>query len=341
MRMLRFGIPFALVLAFSSSALAQVEISAAARRHFETGVALLQDPDGARYEEAYREFRSAYAASPSWKILGNVGICAMKLERDGEAINAFQKYLTEGKAEIPADERAQVERDLQTLKVGSSAVVLSGLAPGDTVIDRRVPLSGNAIVNSYDVPSSPFTLHLRAGRHSITVQRAGHADGTFQFDAASGGDVEHTFALVPSGAPAPAPVAPAPSNQPPTSDSGGGGSGRKIAAYSALGVGAVGTALGVVFALQYGSKSSDADDRYDECAASQACGPSDADAIRTLDDEASSAGTLSVVGFAVGAAGLGTGLVLLLTAPSEKTARREPHVTPFVGIGRVGLKGSF
>src|SRR6266481_4578482 len=57
-----------------------------ARTHFAAGVNLLRDPDGARYEEAYREFKAAYAASPSYKILGNLGLCAMKLERDGEAI---------------------------------------------------------------------------------------------------------------------------------------------------------------------------------------------------------------------------------------------------------------
>ena len=55
------------VLAISSAALAQkdVPISPEARTHFKTGVNLLQDPGGARYEEAYREFKAAYAASPS------------------------------------------------------------------------------------------------------------------------------------------------------------------------------------------------------------------------------------------------------------------------------------
>ncbi len=51
-----------------------------ARNHFNAGVNLIQDPDGPRYEEAYREFKAAYAAAPSWKILGNLGIAAMKLE---------------------------------------------------------------------------------------------------------------------------------------------------------------------------------------------------------------------------------------------------------------------
>ncbi|HYJ09195.1 MAG TPA: hypothetical protein VEX18_09295, partial [Polyangiaceae bacterium] len=71
-----------------TAAAADVPISDNARAHFNAGVSLLQDPDGARYEEAYREFQAAYADSPSWKICGNLGITAMKLERDGEAIDA-------------------------------------------------------------------------------------------------------------------------------------------------------------------------------------------------------------------------------------------------------------
>src|SRR5687767_2361394 len=77
----------ALCLSLASSARASSPISEEARLHFEAGVNLLQDPDGARFEEAYREFKTAYAATPSWKILGNLGICAMKLERDSEAID--------------------------------------------------------------------------------------------------------------------------------------------------------------------------------------------------------------------------------------------------------------
>src|SRR5579885_3303968 len=76
---------------------ADVPITEEARTHFAAGVALLQDPKAPRYEEAYREFKAAYAASPSYKILGNLGLCAMKLERDEEAIVAYEKYLKEGK----------------------------------------------------------------------------------------------------------------------------------------------------------------------------------------------------------------------------------------------------
>src|SRR4029079_4172431 len=107
------------LLSLSPRACAQeVQVSEAARQHFKTGVAYLTDPDGARYEDAYREFKTAYADSPSWKILGNLGITSMKLERDGEAVDAFEKYLAGGGANVDSSERAQMERDLMTTKAG-------------------------------------------------------------------------------------------------------------------------------------------------------------------------------------------------------------------------------
>ncbi len=51
---------------------------AEARRQFDAGVSLLDDPDGAKYEDAYRAFKRAYELSKSAKVLGNIGFCAMK-----------------------------------------------------------------------------------------------------------------------------------------------------------------------------------------------------------------------------------------------------------------------
>src|SRR6185369_5701183 len=129
----------------------EVQVSDNARQHFKTGVAYLTDPDGARYEEAYREFVTAYADSPSWKILGNLGISAMKLERDGEAVDAFGKYLAGGGAQIDPSERAQMERDLMTTKSGLVWVTVKVQPLGAALMDERQPLTGRAVTNRYDL----------------------------------------------------------------------------------------------------------------------------------------------------------------------------------------------
>lgn len=172
----------------------EVVITEKARTHFRAGVALLQDPDGARYAEAYREFKMAYAESPSWKIAGNLGISAMKLERDGEAIQAFEIYLRDGGDQLDPAEKAQFQRDLDTLKAGVTWVTLSSTPPGATVSDLRVPLAGRPTENRYEALKEPLRIGLRPGQHKITVELEGYESLTWSFEAA-GGEVSHVFEL--------------------------------------------------------------------------------------------------------------------------------------------------
>ncbi len=89
-----------------ASPTASAEAKEQARLHFTAGVNLLQDPEKPRYEEAYTEFRQAYNLVKAPSILGNIGLCAMKLERDAEAIDAYTRYLAEV-SELGATERSQ------------------------------------------------------------------------------------------------------------------------------------------------------------------------------------------------------------------------------------------
>ena len=107
-----------------------VTITPEARARFSAGVNLLKDPDGPRYEEAYREFKAAYASSPSYKILGNLGLCAMKLERDDEAIRRVREVPRAGEGPRILPEIAQVKTDLQTLKAGVVYVSVASDPPG-------------------------------------------------------------------------------------------------------------------------------------------------------------------------------------------------------------------
>src|SRR5688572_190036 len=204
-----------LILSVSAPALAaDVVINDEARAHFTAGVNLLQDPDGARYEEAYREFKAAYAASPSWKILGNLGISAMKLERDGEAIESYKKYLAEGGKQVEADERAQFQRDLSTLEAGVVRLTLESDPPGAIVEDERFPASGNAIRNSYSL-TGPAQIGVRAGRHRFVAKLAGRADAVWEIELSPKQQLSYTFNLPEPASTAPAtPAAPA-ANQPP------------------------------------------------------------------------------------------------------------------------------
>jgi hypothetical protein len=201
------GLVTATLFVGSMAHAADVPISDEARNHFKAGVSLLQDPDGERIEDAYREFKAAYEISHSPKILGNMGLCAMKLERDGEAIEAYSQYLREV-ADIEPDERAQITRDLQTLGVGVVRVSMKIKAPPGVKVlltDVRIPVRGERITNSYPVTGETVSLGIRSGRHVITVRAEGHLDEVWELDALAGSKESRDVVLKPKPVEAPPP----------------------------------------------------------------------------------------------------------------------------------------
>jgi hypothetical protein len=180
----------------SSGVATEVEITEKARRHFRAGVAFVEDPDGARYADAYREFQIAYEESPSWKILGNLGLAAMKLERDGEAIEALKTYLAEGGDEVDLSERAQFERDIEMLEASVTWVTVTASLPGGSLEDRRTPLAGAPRINVYDMKEESLKVGVHAGRHRLSLSLDGYEPMSWTFDAA-GGELSHHFELVP------------------------------------------------------------------------------------------------------------------------------------------------
>jgi hypothetical protein len=159
------------------------EQQAEAKAQFTAGVNLLDDPDGAKYEEAYRAFKRAYAITQSPKILGNIAFCAMHLERDGEAIDGYTTYLREV-PDISERERAQIQRDLTTLTatVGRAKIVVVEEPPSEgddssepkertfTLVDRRSQTRGAPIENVYTFQGKELSLRLRPGRHTFVVK---------------------------------------------------------------------------------------------------------------------------------------------------------------------------
>lgn len=324
-----------------------VQITEKARELFRTGVTLLQDPDGARYEEAYQQFKAAYAESPSWKILGNLGVTAMKLERDGEAIKAFQGYLEGGGKELSKAERAQFQSDLDTLSATTATVTILGLPPGTRVTDVRSPNAGADIKNYYEVPEGePLVLRVRPGAHRFTAQWGDQPAQTQELEASTRGAHEVKFETVQPEPVQPEPVlapAPAPAPAPQPADDGG-FLRSPLPAYISFGVGAVGIGLGVVFLMQRSSATSDADSKYDACLESLACVASDQRAMERLDERAATRGTLSAVSFGVGALGVGAGVALLLLnleTEGGPTTAAGVTVQPYASANELGLWGRF
>jgi PEGA domain len=109
---------------------------------------------------------------------------------------------------------------------------------------------------------------------------------------------------------------------------------RRAAAYVAFGLGGAGlVAGGVTGGLALRKRS----DLESECRA-ELCPSSSQKKISSYHMY----GTVSATGFAVGVAGLGAGLLLLLTEPKvEESASAGFSVHPLLGIGALGAEGSF
>ncbi len=175
---------------------------AEARRHFQAGVNLLDDPDGARYEEAYHAFHKAYDLSHSPKVLGNIGFCSLKLERDGEAIDAYTTYLRESK-DVDPRERAQIEKDIATLASTTATFKVVVKSPGEefVLVDTRIQTRGSPVVNSYPFKGAETSVRLRPGRHALKVKSNDAESTPFEVTIEPATQTTHDFTFPP---PAPA-----------------------------------------------------------------------------------------------------------------------------------------
>ncbi len=99
---------------------------------------------------------------------------------------------------------------------------------------------------------------------------------------------------------------------------------------------------GTIFMLSANGKQSDADDLCNSGKFGGRCDPAQRNEIAALDSDASSARTLSNVGFIVGGVGVAAGVtLLLLSGKPSKAARLQPTIEPWVGLGSAGVFGSF
>lgn len=331
---------------------AEVKVSDNASRRFGQGVRYLTSQDPGRYEKAYREFKAAYADSPSWKILGNLGIVAHELERDGEAIDAFKAYLERGGKELSADERKQVKEDLEVALAGHSTVIIETAPEGAWILDERLPETGVSIVNRYGPTKGELELRVRAGHHRVVAELNGYESGVWEFSDAPGESSRHRFELRSLRAAAEVPVEPTPVEAKPDVrvDAKSDNSALRATSYVAMGLGVVGAGIGTYFLLDGFDKRTQADDAFDDCGAQLPGCPSTAPLYsnaKAAENAESSAFTRSMVGYVAGGLFAATGVVLfIVSSPGSsdggpRPSEREAAITPWLSPRSVGVSGRF
>ena len=84
-----------------------------ARRSFALGVTLFEQGD---YQGALQAFNDAYAASPHFAVLYNIGQAQIARDKPLEAVATLSRYLREGQAQVPAERRRQVEEQIELIE---------------------------------------------------------------------------------------------------------------------------------------------------------------------------------------------------------------------------------
>jgi tetratricopeptide (TPR) repeat protein len=142
--------------------------------HFEKGVGFF---DEGNYSAALAEFLKSYELVPNWALLYNIGVCYSETGRTVEAYEHLKKYLEQGKDEIPAERRSEVEETVSKLKSKIGYLWVESSEPGaavkvDKFRDFTTPLKEPIAVVS--------------GFHTISVKKAGFEGYEEEFSIASG-----------------------------------------------------------------------------------------------------------------------------------------------------------
>ena len=159
--------------------------------HFANGVELLQATPP-NYQDAFRQFQLAYEKTHgSWKVMGNLGLCALKLERDGEALRYYEGYLKNGGDQIDPDERSHIEREMLLIQGNMAHLVLKSSQTG---VRYSVSRQGSSVPPQiYGEQVDATELGVRAGTLDITATAHDGEQLTFSATLSAGERAEHLF----------------------------------------------------------------------------------------------------------------------------------------------------
>lgn len=325
-------LPFAVMaLMLSVSSIAHAQQPSAADK--ETARSLMTQGEGQRSKNdlkgALQSFQGADAIMrvPSTGLevarthlaLGNL------LEAREAALGVTRLPVLPGEPAPFTDARAKAQALSDDLESRIPAVQISlknvpeGAAPTVTVDGATLPAA------ALDLPRK-----LNPGHHVITAH-AGTSDGRVEVDVRE----RETKPVAVELAPPAVAAAPAPAVEPPSDKK------SHTLTYVAFGVGAAGLVVGSITGLMSISKTGGL---KDQCPSNQ-CPGSTYDSQSFQDDKSSAqtTGTISTVAFIVGGAGVAVGVVSLFLGgkASATTGKLTPTVSPWVGAGSAGLRGSF
>jgi len=304
--------------------------------------------DAGQYERALGLFTRAEELVHAPPHLLFMARSLVKLGRLVEAYEAYMKLVREQlpknapSAFVSAHTQAEQEVSAVEARLAHVTIVVRG-----TDADQAIVTMDKA-----DLPAAVVGIPLPVdpGSHVFSAHTARARSKDVAVTLRDGGNESVSLVLPEPAANAPAesvaPVSEAAKEadgQPadPSARHSGGISGQRIAGYVTLGLGVAGTGVGTYFLISSLDKRGQANDIF-QCDATQSCSPAQVTEVGNLDGEADRSRNIAIASYAVGAAGIITGLVLLLTdSPSaaQAGAIRDLHLV--AGLGSLAAAGRF
>ncbi len=304
---MRFGCVFPLLLSLSLSAPAFADPPALDPATEAKRTALFEDGRklhlAGKHAEAVVKLQQVVALRKSPQALRALGLAEQDAGKVLAARSHFEEALRIAKDTGPASEIDPAKKALEMVGalVGHVRVTLPAEA-----VDAALRIDGGSLV------LKDGAVDVDPGSHTITAEGAGMQPFSRTVDVAAGGTADVDVKLVADGAR---------------------GSIRRPLGIVVTGVGAAGLVAGAVTGiLAIGAH----DDLAKGCAAGL-CPDGDAAKI----DSYHLLGTVATVSLVAGGALAATGAVLWWTAPKATEPRSSVRVTPFLGAGTVGVRGTF
>lgn len=126
----------------------QTPDDAAAREHFERGRVAFEQAD---YEAALIYFRHAYRLSHRGELQYNIGVAADRLQREEEALEAFEHYLEESEN---AAREAEVQERISALRQSIAEREATERALAEATIRYQTPAGDGAVHDGARIPTS-------------------------------------------------------------------------------------------------------------------------------------------------------------------------------------------
>ena len=321
------SVSLAVLLAVAPAWAQSDEQRAAARELATDGVRAFDD---GRFDDAVDRFTRAEEiihAPPHLLFLARAQAKLGRLVRAHETyVRIAREALPDGapKAFYEAQTAAEEEEKLLAPRLAHLTITVTGSAqaPVVTMDDVVVPSALVGVAHSVDPGKHVFEVHSATAK-SAPIERA----------IAEGETTTVALALDDAAAlPASTEAEHLPHDAPPQRG------GPPVAAWAALGVGAVGLVVGTVFVIDNHANRNDAT----ALCPGGVCPTSKRVEVQALDDKADRAATIAWIGYGVAVAGVGVGAALwILSRSNAEHAPARASASFYAGPSSIGLRGRF